>query len=123
MSKQMPIVLHVCEYDPNPLVATTVAQLNGEVVLAHTLMDALAMYTFYVPDIVLVEAPMGSWVAQESLFHLDSVDARPLVILTDRRDIWNTEAVVGVHIRPLDIGENALLGTLARALGLHPAWA
>jgi len=121
--KRMPIVLHIAEYEPNPFVLTTVERFGGEVVFADNLMDALAMWTFYVPDAILVEAPRGSWLGQESLFHLDSVDARPLVITTDRRDLWNTPAVNGIYIRPLDIGENALLSTLARALGAHPAWA
>lgn len=119
MHKLNPTVLHIAEMEPNPLVVEVVARVNGYPIHTDNLMEALAAYTFYVPDVVVVEAPMGSWLGQEALVHLDSVDARPLVILTDRRDLWSTPAVHRVYVRPLDVGGNALLGTLARALEFH----
>lgn len=120
MSKQHPIILYIAEYELHDAVARTARYLDGEVLVAGNLLDALGMYTFYAPDIIVVDAPMGSWLAQEALEHLDSVGARPLVVLTDRRDLWEASALAGVYIRPREIQDDALLGTFVRALGVRP---
>ncbi|MEO1440194.1 MAG: hypothetical protein AAFV33_07300, partial [Chloroflexota bacterium] len=117
MSMEMPLVLHISEYEPSPAVETAARTIQGMVEHTHDLQTALGAYIAYMPDIVVVEAPMGSWLGQESLYHLDSIDARPLVVLTDRRDLWDTEVVNGVYIRPLDVSGTALIATLTRAIG------
>ncbi|MEL6148884.1 MAG: hypothetical protein AAFR56_04605 [Chloroflexota bacterium] len=122
MSMEMPLVLHISEYEPSPAVETAARTIQGMVEHTHDLQTALGAYIAYMPDIVVVEAPMGSWLGQESLYHLDSIDARPLVVLTDRRDLWDTEVVNGVYIRPLDVSGTALIATLTRAIGTHLTW-
>ncbi|MEL6271382.1 MAG: hypothetical protein AAFU54_03910 [Chloroflexota bacterium] len=122
MSMEMPLVLHISEYEPSPAVETAARTIQGMVEHTHDLQTALGAYIAYMPDIVVVEAPMGSWLGQESLYHLDSIDARPLVVLTDRRDLWDTEVVNGVYIRPLDVSGTALIATLTRAIGSHLTW-
>lgn len=115
--KDTPLVLHIHEYEPSRAVMESVQRLCGEIESAQEMNTALGAYVFYTPDVVIVEAPMGSVLAQETLFHLDSVHARPLVILTDRRDLWDTGAVSGVYIRPLDVRVEALVETIAQATG------
>ncbi|MEM6281303.1 MAG: hypothetical protein AAF787_03845 [Chloroflexota bacterium] len=122
MAKETPLVLHISEFEPSPAVDSAVRSINGTVEYAHDLQTALGAYIAYMPDIVVVEAPMGSWLGQESLYHLDSIEARPLVILTDRRDLWDTEVVNGVYIRPMDVSGTALIATLTRAIGTHLTW-
>lgn len=57
------------------------------------------------PDVVIIHAPMGSILGQEAL---ETLSMRPLLILTDRRDLWDAPAAPGMHVRPVTITSDML---------------
>lgn len=74
-------ILYVGEREAGLALAEVVEAEGGYVYLPHTMMEALGMYITYVPQVVVIDSRIG-W-ASEVLAHLRSVDARPIVLLTE----------------------------------------
>ena len=53
---------------------------------ATEVLQALAFYTFYMPDAVLLEDGANPELTNEVYFHLSSVGAKPLIILSDESE-------------------------------------
>jgi hypothetical protein len=68
-------------------------------------MEALGIYIFYSPSIVVVEA--GSGFAAEVYRHLRSVEAEPLLILADaaQKKAWSLMATSGVLRESAEVDE------------------
>ncbi len=74
-------ILYVGGREAGLALAEVVEAEGGYVYLPQTMMEALGMYITYMPQIVVIDARIG-W-ATEVLNHLRSVDARPIVLLTE----------------------------------------
>lgn len=53
------------------------------VLMPSEVMEALAWYVFYMPDVVVLDAqsPAEKALVQETLYHLESVQAEPLLLI------------------------------------------
>ena len=76
------LILYLGNAEAGRALANIAEQRNDYVYLPETLMQALGMYITYFPQIVIID--MSIDYAQEALEHLRSVDARPIVLLTDQ---------------------------------------
>ena len=77
------LILYVGELAAGEALATA-AEANGHYVyLPHTTMQALGMYITYMPHVIVIDMETAN--AQEVYEHLRSVDAQPMVLLSEER--------------------------------------
>ena len=74
--------------------------------LPDNLMQALGMYITYFPQVVVIDMALDY--AREVYEHLRSVDARPIILLTDERI-----RLAAIHALPRSTSAAALLDTIA----------
>ncbi len=77
------MILYIGGREAGQALATLVERDGGYVYLPDNLMQALGMYITYFPEIVVID--LSADYAQEALEHLRSVDASPLLVITDQR--------------------------------------
>jgi hypothetical protein len=77
------LILYIGEREAGLALSDAIQQRGGFVYLPENLMQALGMYVTYFPHITVIDM-QTAW-AQEVYAHLRSVDAQPLVLLTDQR--------------------------------------
>lgn len=75
------LILYIGEREAGEALAARVEQDGGFVYLPESLMQALGMYITYFPDMVVIDMSLSY--AQEAYDHLRSVDAEPIILLTD----------------------------------------
>src|SRR3954453_12599824 len=76
------LILYVGKSEAGQALAAVAEQRNDYVYLPENLMQALGMYITYFPQIVILD--MSVDYAAEVLEHLRSVDASPIVLLTEK---------------------------------------
>ena len=101
------LILYVGKREAGLALAALVEETDGCVYLPETLMQALGMYITYFPQIVVID-PSVSY-GRETFEHLRSVDAKPMILLTDERIRSNS-----IRTLPPDISAEALLDALDR---------
>jgi DNA-binding response OmpR family regulator len=79
---QHPSVLYVGDTDRGAALREWVELAGWSVFLPTETMEALAMYISYLPDIVVIDTTYAPEMTAVVLYHLQSVDAYPLVLLT-----------------------------------------
>ena len=75
------LILYLGEREAGEALAAQVEQAGGFVYLPDSLMQALGMYITYFPDVIIIDMSLSY--AQEAYDHLRSVDAEPIILLTD----------------------------------------
>lgn len=75
------LILYIGEREAGEALAARAEAESGYVYLPDSLMQALGMYITYFPDVVVID--MSLLYAQEVYDHLRSVDAEPIILLTD----------------------------------------
>jgi len=98
-------ILYIGTPEKGQALAAQVEARGGYVYLPESLMQALGMYITYMPQIVVID--MAVDYAQEAYDHLRSVDAAPLVLLTNQR-----ERSTSVYALPPHISADALQAAL-----------
>ena len=94
-------ILYVGQREAGLALAEVVEAEGGYVYLPQTMMEALGMYITYMPQVVVIDGRVG-W-ASEVLNHLRSVDARPIVLLTEEH-LYSTELFpVFARISPTEL--------------------
>ncbi len=109
------LILYVGDPDAGRALAALIEPLGGYVYLPDSLMQALGMYITYFPQVVVIDMALDY--APEALEHLRSVDADPLLLLTDQR-----VRAASIYTIPPDAEPEALLHAiehLADAPALH----
>ncbi len=101
------LILYIGNPEKGQALAAVAATQNSYVYLPETLMDALGIYIMFFPDVVVIDMSMDF--AQQAFDHLRSVDAQPLVLLTNER---SREA--SVYTLPPHISAEALVDALDR---------
>jgi len=61
-------------------------------------LEALAMYTFYYPDVVVIEDSAENDFAYDVYTHLQSIGAENLLMLTDRPQMWDDVRTLPLHV-------------------------
>lgn len=99
------MILYIGTPEKGQALAAQVEAHGGYVYLPEHLMQALGMYITYMPEIVVID--MALEYAQEAYEHLRSVDAAPLVLLTNQ-----SQRSTSVFALPPHISADALQAAL-----------
>ncbi|MCC6804065.1 MAG: hypothetical protein IT319_14380 [Anaerolineae bacterium] len=75
------LILYVGEREAGEALAARVEQDGGFVYLPESLMQVLGMYITYFPEVIVIDMSLSY--ADEIYRHLRSVDAAPIILLTD----------------------------------------
>lgn len=85
MSKKMPLIVYAGEEQRGRYLQQMTASLGWTVLTATGEHQALGMYVFYVPDLVIIDSRHNEEGANTILFHLHSVQAQPILLLVEPR--------------------------------------
>ncbi|MHB8628863.1 MAG: hypothetical protein ACYDBJ_18625 [Aggregatilineales bacterium] len=88
MSFQRPAVLYVGSPDTGAWLQGLVTPQDGYIYQPSDLLEALAMYVNYYPDVIILDARWDSSLAERLYFHLNSVDTAPILILDSAPEHW-----------------------------------
>jgi DNA-binding response OmpR family regulator len=100
MSFEHPNILYIGDGEQGGALAQAVESLGWQVFTPATTLDALATYITLVPDIIMIDRVARPVFATEVYHHLRSIEARPLLLLTDpgsRVDWDRSDATVYVR--------------------------
>jgi hypothetical protein len=81
----------------------TALQPRGwQVYLPTAILEALGMYVFYYPDCVVLDAFSEAPLATEVGVHLSSIQAAPVLVITDeaRQELWQCAVASTVCVLP-----------------------
>lgn len=117
MSPMHPFVLYVGGAGSGRRLLDTALARGAWAYLAQDATEALGAYVAYTPDAVVLDAAALPACAAEAYYHLRSVEARPLFILTSDRawDVSVTEADA-VYLLDPDTAPDDLLDFVKAAL-------
>ena len=101
------LILYVGRPEAGRALAALAEQRNDYVYLPENLMQTLGMYISYFPQVVIID--MSIEYAQEVFEHLQSVDARPIVLLTE-----NYIRSTSIFTLSPDLSAEALMSALER---------
>lgn len=113
MSQQHPVILYIGHPEQGQSLQTAVQSQGWYVSIATETLEALGQYVFYQPDIVVINGEPCADLARETHFHLASIEAEPVLILTHQAGDWQAAAQDGAHLLPQDTGINQLMSTIA----------
>ncbi|MBX3001792.1 MAG: hypothetical protein KF893_24925 [Caldilineaceae bacterium] len=85
MSKEMPLVLYAGEEKRGQHLQRITESLGWTVLTATEERQALGMYVFYLPDLIIIDSQYNEEGAKAVLFHLRSVQAQPVLFLVTPR--------------------------------------
>lgn len=75
------LILYVGDSTNGDLIRSTAKLDGGYVHVPEHMMQALGMYITYVPDVIVIDSAVSY--SDDVLNHLRSVEARPILLLTD----------------------------------------
>lgn len=81
MTLQELLILYVGKPESGESIRATAELDGGYVYLPEHMLQALGMYITYLPNVVIVDSAVSY--SAEIIDHLRSVDARPILVLTD----------------------------------------
>lgn len=114
MAKQHPILLYVGDKTAYENLNSTASAHAWMLTHAEDMRGALAQYVFFRPDMIIIEE---SDFAAEAIMHLCSVEAYPIVLLTDDHHPWLDQPVYSL---PHDIDAFDLAQEIIKLLELDP---
>ncbi|MBI1295865.1 hypothetical protein GC175_13000 [bacterium] len=82
MSAETPLIIYFGSEVRGESLHQETESLGWTVLAATHSLQALGMYVFYVPDLVIIDSREDSEGAQQVLFHLQSVNAQPLIFIS-----------------------------------------
>lgn len=100
MSLQHPLILYVGDAQAGQALQDAVQNAGWWVYQPTETLEALGMYVTYMPDVVVINAATQPDFTGEVYEHLRSVDARPLLVLTDD-PAWNSDTLREEGVYPL----------------------
>lgn len=81
MTIQDVLMLYIGDRESGAAIRETAELDGGYVYLPEHMMQALGMYITYLPNVIVVDSAVGY--SADVLMHLQSVDAQPILLLTD----------------------------------------
>lgn len=81
MSLQETFIMYIGDAEEGQTIRATAELDGGYVYLPEHMMQALGMYITYLPNVIVVDSAVSY--SEEVVAHLRSVDARPILLLTD----------------------------------------
>lgn len=91
---------------------------------ATEVLQALALYMFYMPDAVVLEADAYPELANEVYSHLSSVGAQPLIVLAGESEsqAWKDVSDETTLVIPRSANGESLLAAIAETTASIPSW-
>jgi hypothetical protein len=85
--------------------------------------EALGLYLLHMPDAIVIEDGELGGVAVEVHFHLASVGARPMILLSGgaRKAAWESVVLPTTRVLPLDLSNLAVIEAAAEAVASLPS--
>lgn len=81
MKQQDVFLMYVGKAEQRESIRDAAESAGGYVYLPEHMMQALGMYITYLPNVIVVDSAVNY--SEEVIAHLRSVDARPILLLTD----------------------------------------
>ncbi|MEP6988063.1 MAG: hypothetical protein ABI970_20845 [Chloroflexota bacterium] len=88
MSEQHPMILFVGHPEQGAQLLEAVEPLGWWVYQPQNANEALGMYVSYLPDVVLLNADAAPDITEEVYYHLASVLAEPMIVISDD-ELWS----------------------------------
>jgi hypothetical protein len=116
MSDQHPMILFVGHHEQGAQLLEAVEPLGWWVYQPDNANEALGMYVSYLPDVILMNAEAAPDVAEEVYFHLASVAAEPIIVISDD-EVWSDRVT---HHLEADVHMAEIIASVGEATGaLH----
>jgi DNA-binding response OmpR family regulator len=114
MSLEHPNILFVGAVERGQVLQAKVEAMGWQVTLPMDRLEALAMYIFYYPDIVVIDTVGQCHMGTEVYFHLRSAQAKPMLILAreDHLDRWNVPYDSAVRVLPHTLPDDELIAMI-----------
>ena len=124
MNLQNPSIVFVGSEETGETLETAVQRPAIHLWRATEVLQALAFYTFYMPDAVVLEDGPSVELANEVYFHLSSVGAKPLIILAGESEsqAWKDVSDETTLVLPRSTNCESLLATVAETTARTPSW-
>ena len=119
MPVQHPIILYVGDPQRGQAFEIWAEAHEWLVYRPQEVMEALGLYITYMPDITILDADALPETVAEVYFHLRSVEANPLLVLTHDLD-WDIDADEDVYTVSPVINNYELMETIGDLLNLQP---
>jgi CheY-like chemotaxis protein len=117
MTAQHPNILYIGDVERGrALFAAVEHSGEGYVYLPADVLEALGMYVFYFPDVIVIDTMNQPLTALEAYHHLRSVGAAPMILLTsDER----ADGDDGVYRLPPLVSRDELLSAIRYIVQTH----
>lgn len=124
MNLQNPSIVFVGSEETGETLETAVQRPAIHLWRATEVLQALAFYTFYMPDAVVLEDGPSVELANEVYFHLSSVGAKPLIILTGESEsqAWKDVSDETTLVLPRSADGESLLAAIEETTARTPSW-
>ena len=122
MSREMPLIVYVGNEERGERLQQMSASLGWTVLTATQELQALGMYVFYMPDLMIVDSE-GNMAGAETVYaHLRSVNAAPILILAEPRPAFAAPPGAAVRVIPSAVEESQVILAAASLLQLELAF-
>jgi hypothetical protein len=113
MSAEHPNILYVGQPEAGRGLLEAVDPEGWYLCRAGELMAALALYITYMPDITVIDMVSSPVLAEAAYYHLRSVDAKPILLLTDDLSLKEN----GVYTLPAQTDPRDLMTVIQELVG------
>jgi hypothetical protein len=96
MSQDFPNMLYIGDSQNGLALHSAVESRDWYVYVPKDVMEALGMYVTYCPDIVIIEPTITSDFAKQVYYHLQTVDAEPMLMLDQSPYPLSTASLVAL---------------------------
>lgn len=116
MSAQHPQILYVGNTHAGQALHGMVNNTEWHVHLPGDVDETLAQYIFYMPDIIVIDSTSNDTFSlqqlQDTLMHLQSVEANPIIIISTNTEAWSTALLSHSALLSPDVSIETLLRTI-----------
>lgn len=118
MSAQHPALLYIGNQEHGQTLHNIVAPADWFVHQPECEEEALAFYIFYMPDAIIIDtnSDMPPETLESIVMHLQSVDAQPILVLSDKQPEWQLEKPFQVTYLPQQSTPQLIIHNISEAI-------
>jgi DNA-binding response OmpR family regulator len=112
--KQTPTIIYVGDAGRAGSVRAATSACGWHLLQSSQMLEALAMYVFYYPDLFVLDDMPDSTLAADVYYHLLTVETPPVLILSDEpyKEAWRGISSSRVMVLPRDCAGADLLAAI-----------
>ncbi|MEP7287014.1 MAG: hypothetical protein ABI947_14760 [Chloroflexota bacterium] len=103
MSQDFPIILYIGDSQAGQALHTAVQANDWTVYVPTDVMEALGVYITYCPDLVIIEPTVTSEFAKQVHYHLQTVDADPMILLEQSHYSLSSDSLISLIMDVLNL--------------------